>query len=261
MRKIAIYTALMAILSAGTSFAGDFDALLGELNFGVSTEDASQSVSLNSIAAAELAPAPAMQVSAQQPVGDAPLPTPEPVAAPEPQSLTDPGAVAQPAPAPQPMHVAPYTGQTCDSGACTSCNTCSSGRCNARGCRGLFESHHGCVPHTPPNLPTSTFYQYFKSNSCNTRVWDGFQNRCYGNKHSTGQCNCFEPRQKLGCGLGCLSRGVHRASCLGGCESGDCDSGCHELPAGWGVESCDGEATCGAAPACDTACDAPCCDG
>ncbi len=251
MRKIAICTAL-AILAANTASAkNDFDALLGELTFGGSPNPAAQALTLDNIAADNLAPAPAQQVSAQAPVTD-PVPTPEP------------DAIVMPEPVPDAAAEGDVTvEQSVVSEPATlvkvpACDSCVSGCGGNRRCGGQCGMGNcaTCVPHTPPNLPTSSFYEYFKSNACNCRVWDGYQNRCiWGSKHSRGECDCFAPRKKS-ClsGLGChpLGRGV----CPAG--SGTCNtSGCHDLPACWTQDDCAGEATC-AAP---VGCDSPGCDG
>ncbi len=77
-----------------------------------------------------------------------------------------------------------------------------------------------CQPYMPPQLPTSTFYQYWRSNACNTHVWDGYRNQCkphidlsiHGKSHG---CNS-------GCGNGCDN---------GGCAAAPTD--CGPPPAEW----------------------------
>ena len=71
-----------------------------------------------------------------------------------------------------------------------------------------------CRPHNKVNLPSSTFMQYFRSNACNTNVWDGYQQKCRCcNKHLDGRCDCFDKRGKSGCG--CASGGCCDAGCDG----------------------------------------------
>lgn len=72
-----------------------------------------------------------------------------------------------------------------------------------------------CTPHVKPSLPSSTFYQYFRTSKCNVNVWDGYQQRCgKALKHVHGTCDCFTDK---GCGLGgCKSSDC--ASCDGGCD-------------------------------------------
>ncbi len=61
-----------------------------------------------------------------------------------------------------------------------------------------------CTPHTPASLPTSSFYQYFRSNKCNTHVWDGYRQPCrHSNAHVNGTCDCFKEKEhscQTGCG-------------------------------------------------------------
>jgi hypothetical protein len=270
MRKFALCTALLAIFSAGTASAkNDFDALLGELTFGAPADSGAQKLTLDNIAANNLSPAPHAQVSAQQPITDPAIPEPqaEEMLMPQPDPSTDqipveqdpqPVAPAMTAPGYPEMPVtssaceAPVAGPCCDTGQC-----CSHGRQSCHQCKLFKKNHCGCVPYTPPNLPTSSFYQYFKSNSCNCRVWDGYQNRCIlASKHSRGECDCFAPRKK--CSLSGLR--CNGGSCNGGsCNGGSCSAstaacttnGCHQLPACWSG-GCDEEATCAAPSACDS---------
>ena len=243
MRKIAILSALAAlILSTGTVSANDFDALLGDLTFGGSSELQNQTLTMDDIPAEALAPAP-------QPEPPQGL-VPEPIAAPQPM----------PAPISEPAHTnyQPVAPTSCDTTA--NCDGgCSSGSCGGRCGRGYQEHCASCVPHTPPNLPTSSFREYFKSDACNCRVWDGWQNRCHGaSKHSRGECNCFDPNKgkcclsNLGGGLGCKVKSFGRGVCPAGPGKA---TGCLQLPAAWQSLSsdCDGQADC--------ACDSPGCDG
>ncbi len=86
----------------------------------------------------------------------------------------------------------------CDAG-CAS-QPCAQGGCGIKkSC--LKKLCTSCVPHTVPMLPTSTLYQYFKSDACNARVWDGYQKTCgWSAKHSRGECDCFTQKQ---CGTTC----------------------------------------------------------
>ncbi len=59
------------------------------------------------------------------------------------------------------------------------------------------ESEFTCTPHVTPSLPYSTFYQYFRSNKCNTNVWDGYRQHCRcSNSHINGTCDCYKVREK-----------------------------------------------------------------
>lgn len=72
--------------------------------------------------------------------------------------------------------------------------------------------------HAAPALPPpSTFLGYFRSRPCNAEVWAGFEDERYVrcqtyHKHLHGQCDCFEPRQKLG------SAAAHHRCCPDGCD-------------------------------------------
>ncbi len=64
------------------------------------------------------------------------------------------------------------------------------------------EPEFTCTPHTPASLPTSSFYQYFRSSKCNTHVWDGYRQGCRSsNAHVNGTCDCFKDKDcQSGCG-------------------------------------------------------------
>ena len=56
-----------------------------------------------------------------------------------------------------------------------------------------------CMPRVSPNLPTSTFLQYFRGNPCYTNVWDGYRYDCGSHHaHIHGECDCFK-RGNYGC--------------------------------------------------------------
>lgn len=81
-------------------------------------------------------------------------------------------------------------GSSCDGG-------CDSG-CGHGGC----DSCQSCVAHDDVQLPSSTFLQYFRSNKCNTHVWDGYQQECgFAHKHVMGECDCAA-KSRRGCRLG-----------------------------------------------------------
>ena len=56
-----------------------------------------------------------------------------------------------------------------------------------------------CRPWVSPNLPTSTFLQYFRGNPCYSNVWDGYGYEC-GPQHAHlhGECDCFKGKN-AGC--------------------------------------------------------------
>lgn len=98
-----------------------------------------------------------------------------------------------PQPEPMPLHpepvvAAPITDPSYVGGGCSSCAT--NHHC---GCDNVVT----CIPHLPPNLPHSTFLQYFRSNKCNSNVWQGYHQKCgYGHDHIHGTCDCFNPHRK-----------------------------------------------------------------
>lgn len=56
-----------------------------------------------------------------------------------------------------------------------------------------------CMPRVSPNLPTSTFLQYFRGNPCYTNVWEGYRYDCGSHHaHIHGECDCFK-RGNSGC--------------------------------------------------------------
>lgn len=56
-----------------------------------------------------------------------------------------------------------------------------------------------CMPRVSPNLPTSTFLQYFRGNPCYSNVWDGYRFDCGSHHaHIHGECDCFK-RKNSGC--------------------------------------------------------------
>ena len=147
------------------------------------------------------------------------------------------------------------TADSC-AGACgTGCG--ASGSCG-KGCGNGLCSEGYCVPHTPPNLPYSTLRQYFKSNACNSRVWDGYRNSCtFSSKNSAGQCSS---KQRQGCGAKGMNCGkVYPASSV------PCDGPKHLLPTAWktapcDTPSCDEVSSCTAPSCVAESCDAPGCD-
>ncbi len=89
---------------------------------------------------------------------------------------------------------------------------CADGGCDSE------ESNSGyCTPHNTPNLPGSTLRQYWKSNSCHSNVWDGYQNHCH--KPHT-------PHKKK---HGCLHGGCAPAAtpCEAGCDVPSYASSCN----------------------------------
>ncbi|KAA5544582.1 hypothetical protein FYK55_09710 [Roseiconus nitratireducens] len=218
MRKRTLLNRCVALAILGSTLAfgqsahaaDDFKSLLADVQFGQ--------------------PAPIVEPTAsdslQFTAADTPmpLPVPEPVAEGE---VMDAPAIPQPL---QDQGV-PYTTVDPAVGAVGDCgcgNSCE-GHCG-HGCHGGHCGHllteTACTPYVTPQLPTSTFYQYWRSNACNTHVWDGYRNRCHAQLNLGGHCGNGH------CGSG------HCGS--GQCGSGQCGGNCGPAPVEWvGGGSCD----------------------
>jgi hypothetical protein len=148
--------------------------------------DFNQVFTSQEVSASDDALAPVEDVPAPLRDGVAPPPQPEPLPL-----------------SPEPMVASPIIDPAYAEGYCGSCGGgCDHGR-----------GHHvTCIPHLPPNLPYSTFLQYFRSNKCYSNVWQGYQQKCgLGHDHIHGTCDCFNP---------------HRKNCFGvsDCQCGNCDA-------------------------------------
>ncbi|MCO8124243.1 hypothetical protein NHH03_21045 [Stieleria sp. TO1_6] len=189
----------------------DFEALLADVNFGGGTAAVEQT-------GAALEQPPAAVPMSMPPMHD------ETTVAPLPPTADYDGTQ--------------YAG-TSDCGTCNNgnCGGHCGGHCGSKGCSLLKEGY--CQPYTPPQLPTSTFYQYWRSNACNTHVWDGFRNRCRSNIDLS-----IHHKPSLGCKGGLCGNGHCNGGCASGCASGVADS-CGPLPAEWcgdkACDSCDGQ--------------------
>lgn len=78
-----------------------------------------------------------------------------------------------------------------------------------------------CRPRTQAVLPSSTLYQYFRSNKCYTNVWDGYRHECPKcHSHIHGECDCFSKKRNHGndCGV------ILPAPACNDCRR--CDSSC-----------------------------------
>ncbi len=235
MRKIATTGALCAIVLS-TSLAtakDDFGALLSQLSY--NQTPAAASVPSYKVAANTSVQGQAAAMASSQTAGTS-------------------QAISMPAAAPNQQMVVmqnqQYTAQApvsyqqgcdvaqggCDDGGCASGN-CGSGSCRDGSCgEGGF-----CTPHNQPNLPGSTLRQYWKSNSCNTNLWDGYQNKCrkplFGGKSggcglggncADGSCDVVVPSQAA-CGTQQYAVPSYTApsysSQSAACDSGSCDAG------------------------------------
>jgi len=208
MRKSTLFHGWIAIamLAGGLSCPlaadanDDFQALLADVQF--TSADAADDLN---------APMPPADVSADATVSAEAVPMAEPT----PQAVTP---MPQPVPADGSYGHHQYTSADSCQGACQQTDVCS---CGHKHCP-LISSpeHHSCTPYAVPQLPTSTFYQYFRSDACNTHVWDGYHNRCRDfpdlSLHPKPLC------QHNQCG----------GHCGGGTD-------CGQIPAEWSHSGCD----------------------
>lgn len=90
--------------------------------------------------------------------------------------------------------------------------------CEGYGCDSLYT----CRPHVKPSLPSSTLYQYFRSDRCFANVWDGYRRVCGdSHKHLHGECDCFTHSSKSDSWssmLGVECDHNDRGSCDAGCD-------------------------------------------
>lgn len=203
IRRCALLAVLAGSLTAACQVhaANDFEALLADVTFG-------QQPTVNQPVGIEPTALTNASANVAQTATDA---LPEPVAPVE----TMPAA---------PIAAAPMV-DSCAGG-------CSTGHCGTGHC-GLGEEAF-CQPYMPPQIPTSTFYQYWRSNACNVHVWDGYRNRCHKCVDLT-----LKPKSHHGCNNGCAT----------GCTSAPCETtacapapavSCGPLPSEW----CDQPASC-----------------
>jgi hypothetical protein len=209
----ALRVSAVLLITVSTALASDFDALLSELTFD-QPPAAGDAETLTLDVAAErtaesLEPAPPQvedeltmppQPHSPQPLSDLPA---TPAAEPETVVPASPPSIAPPVVVD--MNEA-FAAQECSAPPCAACQgePCGGprGGCARCGCHDAHGCHgcqlHGslcttCVPYHPPRLPSSTFYQYFRTNACNVDVWNGYQNRCcFAAEHTRGECECFE---------------------------------------------------------------------
>jgi hypothetical protein len=185
MRKSAIALAIFATLSTVTAAQADddFSALLADIHFG---DSPSFSETLTPVS------------QPQQPLQQLTMPeltTPEltmPEISEPRVTLQDPVS-AQPAPVADKFDLdSAFALQDTKAGV----QATAVGHPFHFGHEDSCDSEPVCTPRTVPNLPNSTFYQYFRSNKCNTNVWDGYRQHCRSaNKHINGTCDCFEDKE------------------------------------------------------------------
>ncbi|NNE00670.1 MAG: hypothetical protein HKN47_25420 [Pirellulaceae bacterium] len=236
MRKIAIGSAVCALLLIATSASAkdDFSALLSELNYGeptATTQVVPQYTTVSNEVPSTTLSMPNLPGKINARVAVASKPTPaQTVGYSVGSNITN-----------------SFAGGGCAVGGC------ASGACGGTGCNGNCGGHEGgyCVPHTVPNLPTSTLRQYWRSNSCNCTVWDGYQNTCHG---------APKAKKKKWCLFG-------SSGCNDSAACGAASAGCSVIetpvcaPAGCAsgaVESCAPAAGCDGQAGCDVPASAPC---
>ena len=230
MRKRNLFRrcALLAVFAASISVVGpaqaknDFDALLADINFGAAAaefDDVAPPSASDTIAeASELASAQADALLDPLAVVPAAVPAEAPMAMPAAPTAAE-TLPAPPMPALIPVDVAAVA--DCGGQCGDACSGQCGNRCGHHGHKLIQEGY--CQPYIPPQLPTSTFYQYWRSNACNTQVWDGFRNRCHPKIDLS-----IHHKSNCGCGNGCDQ----------GCSLAPVD--CGPAPTEWcGKQACD----------------------
>jgi len=199
MRTPAYATAfLVALTIATTATSDDFSALLADLSFGDVTSTSDPLTPTSPPAQDQFQRAPAA-VSSE----------------PSPSEITMPDIALPQVALETPVSTVPSRSQSMptksnDQVDFDAAFALQDSRVAAQPAGHLF--HHGgskgcdeefvCTPHTPPSLPSSTFYQYFRSNKCNSHVWDGYRQRCrHANAHLNGTCDCFKEKECSDCGI------------------------------------------------------------
>lgn len=214
MRKCNLFRqyTLLALFAGSVAVSGqvqaknDFDALLADVSFGGVAAQVEEAASPSASDAGQL------PTALVDPVADAPMPMPETAA----DAIPAPAVVDLP-PAPADAPVDAISAAACGGQCGQQCGNSCGRSCGLKG-RKLI-THGYCQPYTPPRLPTSTFYQYWRSNACNVNVWDGFRNHCHAGLD-------LSIHRKPRCG---------HNRCNGGCASG-CDAvvtDCGPAPAEW----------------------------
>lgn len=192
MRKFVTSGALCAIVLT-TSLASakdDFSALLSELSYAQPGQSQaampSYKIASNANTTAEVS-TPSVSAPAPQAAIQMPQMANQPAAS---YQATDHQATQ---PTDQYNHVGPAPAalqQGCDVGCAD--GGCAAGGCADGGCASGGCGQDGfCTPHNQPNLPGSTLRQYWRSNACNSNVWDGYQNECRKPMGPKKERNCF----------------------------------------------------------------------
>lgn len=215
MRKISMTGAALALVLTASSVSAknDFEALLGDLTFGEApTENLTLDVAAQN-AAETLKPAPAKSRGFTLPDAlETKLePANEPIVA-----LKDPIPATQPAQIDTPsvdFETMFKQQDATDSALASEVTPVLVGHklhardvecCDTESCDDVIV----CRPREVPSLPTSTILEYFRSNTCHTHIWDGYEQECRQycgdhHKHIHGECDCFN---KKGKGFSCHSR-------------------------------------------------------
>lgn len=218
MRTTAFTLAFLTVASVAfqVNAQDDFSALLADLSFSDLPELSEPLEVAVSEPAESLKPAPELVMPANKPVESKAVPS-KAVAAPQ-VALQDPIPVTQPEPVDVQIDMeAAFALQEIGGSAPVAAQSVGHllHRQNSQACDCANENIMTCTPHVKPSLPSSTLYQYFRSNKCHTNVWDGYRQPCgAARRHVDGRCDCFSKGQ-IGCSTGQCSDCV---SCDGGCD-------------------------------------------
>jgi hypothetical protein len=215
MRKTALALALLTVTSFGfyAQAADDFSALLADLSFSDLPATKEPLAVVDAEPAKELKPAPQLTMPGKL---EAPIVAAAPkVALQDPIPATTPTAIDTTVDLESAFDLEESSIPAQSVGHVFHHNQPQDCNCNQ-------ENVIICSSHVKPSLPTSTLMQYFRTNKCNTHVWDGYSQPCRSaNEHVLGQCDCFE--DKHGCFGGACSNG-NCGKCGHGRDRSDCAS-------------------------------------
>ena len=220
MRMQALSVLILATLVSSATANDEIKRLLADLSFGDAiVDDKADSLSERTKPASQPVAAPAMEKPAiEKPVIEASKPASSIAALPAFSELVAAGPGLQLPPEPEPkavlaepvpvtvplMEIDPLKAADADLPSVVSIQpveTKSVGhRHHNSACEPYgYERGIVCMPRVSPNLPTSTFLQYFRGNPCYTNVWDGYRYDCGSHHaHIHGECDCFK-RGNSGC--------------------------------------------------------------
>ena len=227
MRMQALSVLILATLVSSATANDEIKRLLADLSFGDAiVDDKADSLSERTKLASQPVAAPAMEKPViekpviEKPVIEASKPSSSIAALPAFSELVaaGPGLQLPPEPEPEPkavlaepvpvtvplMEIDPLKAADADLPSVVSIQpveTKSVGHRHHNSACEPYRYERGivCMPRVSPNLPTSTFLQYFRGNPCYTNVWDGYRYDCGSHHaHIHGECDCFK-RGNSGC--------------------------------------------------------------